>query len=139
MLPEPDTLLRYKKRRWYVYGVALALHLIVTALEVAFYRRERLAPYLYVLSGLSIIVGISWWCIYDSKARGFPLSQEARWGLWGFGPFCVPAYFWRTRGAREGVKSLFGLALFIPFYGGFYAIWFLTSLILTKLGYFSAE
>jgi uncharacterized membrane protein len=139
MLPDKDTKNRYEQCRWHVYLSGLLVHLVATAMEVAFYKQAQLAPYLYVISGLGIIVGISWWCIYDSKARAAPLSQEARWGLWGFGPIFVPVYFWRTRGAREGIKSIFGLALFIPFYGGFYATWFLTSLILKKLGYFSPE
>src|SRR4051812_8206601 len=127
----------YEKRRWRTYLAALALLPLVTIGEVAFYDRTELALLLYVTLCVTIGGGVYAWCVDDSRSRDFHLSRRYRWYLGMLGPISVPVYFWQTRGAREGAKSLFGLSLYAPFYGVFYATWYLAVDALTRLGYFS--
>jgi hypothetical protein len=115
----------------------LILLVLVTVAEVAFYYDQDLAPFLYIVSCMTIGGGVLAWCIYDSLARGFHLSSRYRWWIGLLGPVFVPAYFYQSRGARQAAKSLFGLSLYVPFYGTFYATWYLSVEILTRMGYFS--
>jgi hypothetical protein len=128
---------KYERRRWYSYSGALILLVFITIAEVAFYYREGLALLLYVASCLAMTFGTVLWCIYDSKARELQLSYEFRVRMWLLSPIFIPIYFYKTRGASQAAKSVFGLALYAPFYAAFYGTWYLTAIALTKVGYFS--
>ena len=128
---------RYEKCRWYVYGGALILLVLITVAEVMFYYDPALALLLYIASCMTIGSGVLAWCIYDSLARGFHLSSRYKGRIGMLGPVFVPVYFFQSRGFRESAKSLFGLSLYAPFYAIFYATWFLTVEVMTRMGYFS--
>jgi hypothetical protein len=133
-----DEKVRNERKRWIAYYAALGALVIITIVEVAFYHREELAAFLYVASCLTIGGAVLAWCTYDSLARGFPLSPRRKLWIGLLGPVFVPVYFVQSRGAASGVKSLFGLLLYAPFYGAFYAVWYATVFVLTKSGYFGA-
>ncbi|MCH7903161.1 MAG: hypothetical protein IH944_01185 [Armatimonadetes bacterium] len=128
---------RYEKRRWYVYGGSLILFVLPTVAEVMFYYEPGLALLIYIASSMTICGGVLAWCIYDSLARGFYLSAVYKLWIVLLGPVIVPAYFFQSRGVRESAKSLFGLSLYAPFFAVYYATWFLTAEVLTRMGYFS--
>lgn len=119
------------------YWTFLAILAVATVLEVIYYYDDDVAVFFYIASCLAIGGGVYFWCWFDSRARGYVLSQGMRYTIAFVGPVGVPVYFARTRGARSAAKLIFGLWLYAPFYGLFYGTWYATGFVLQQLGFYA--
>ncbi len=106
---------------------------LITALEVYYYNERTVFWSLYAIAVGAMILGIMSWIFWDSKEREVELS----YGFYAFtfliGPVMLLTYYSKTRGFKKGMRTLLGLALYIPYYLAYYATWNVTASILNQI------
>ncbi len=120
-----------------VYWGCVVLSVIATFFEVYYFYNQEVLVYLITINRLTIIVGAFTWVYFDSKERDVTLTWGGIICLFLFSIIAVPIYFILSRGYRNGMKSGFGLVLYLPFIGLHFVTWDLSIFILQQLGYYS--
>ncbi len=110
-----------KKVKLFVYWNSVPLLAVVTCLKVLFYDVNDVYLYLHFGSVLVIAFGILGWLYWDSKEWDVELSFGFGVFTIIMGPIMLLTYYLRTKEFKEALKLLFGLALYLPYYGAHYA------------------
>ena len=110
-----------KNIKLFFYWNSVVLLAVVTCLKVLFHDEKDVYLYLHVGSVLVVAFGILGWLYWDSKEWDVELS----FGFCVFtiimGPIMLLTYYLRTKEFKKALKLLFGLALYLPYYGVHYA------------------